>query len=308
MKGSRRSFQGRMAFLADVGALLGAALAEERTLPRLARLAVPEFGDLCAIDLVQDDGTLARVAGTHVDAAKEALVTEIRARHGFNPASPAGVPAAVRARRPVLVARATDTDLMTEAQNADQLRILQRLGLRSWMIVPLIGRERVLGAITFAITESSRRYDRTDLALAEVVARQAAVAIESARLRQDAEAARSAAERRTASRTSSSPPCRTSCARRSTRSSAGRSCLGRQRSTRRRSRRALETIERNARVQAQLVEDCSTCRGSSPASCGSTSRRSTADGHRGGVEAVRPAADAKGIRRRTRCLDPTPAR
>lgn len=194
MKGSRRSFQGRMAFLADVGALLGAALAEERTLPRLARLAVPEFGDLCAIDLVQDDGTLARVAGTHVDAAKEALVTEIRARHGFNPASPAGVPAAVRARRPVLVARATDTDLMTEAQNADQLRILQRLGLRSWMIVPLIGRERVLGAITFAITESSRRYDRTDLALAEVVARQAAVAIESARLRQDAEAARSAAE------------------------------------------------------------------------------------------------------------------
>jgi signal transduction histidine kinase len=194
MTGSRRSFEGRMAFLADVGALLGSDLAQERALPRLARLAVPELGDLCAIDLMQDDGTLVRVAGTHVDAAKEVLVNEARVRHGFNPASPAGVPAAVHARRAVVVAGATDADLMTEAQSADQLRILRQLGLRSWMIVPLIGRERILGAITFAITESSRRYGRTDLLLAEAVARQAAVAIEGTRLRQDAEAARSAAE------------------------------------------------------------------------------------------------------------------
>jgi signal transduction histidine kinase/ActR/RegA family two-component response regulator len=194
MKAPRRSLEGRIAFLADVDALLGSALAEERALPRLALLAVPELGDMCAIDLMQDDGTLVRVAGTHVHAAKEALVNEARVRHGFNPASPTGVPAAVHARRPVVVAGATDADLMTEAQNADQLRILRRLGPRSWMIVPLIGRERVLGAITFAITESSRRYDRTDLSLAEAVARHAAIAIESARLRQDAEAARSAAE------------------------------------------------------------------------------------------------------------------
>jgi signal transduction histidine kinase/ActR/RegA family two-component response regulator len=190
----RRSLEGRMAFLANVSALLGAALPHERALPRLTRLAVPELGDLCAIDLVQEDGTLARVAGTHVDAAKEALVSEVHIRHGFNPASPVGVPAAVRARRVLLVARVTDADLMAEAQNADQLRILQRLGLRSWLIVPLIGRERVLGAISFAITEASRRYDRADQGLAEAVARQAAAAIEDARLRHDAEAARSAAE------------------------------------------------------------------------------------------------------------------
>ena len=190
----RRSLEGRMAFLADVSGLLGAALPHERALPRLTRLAVPELGDLCAIDLVQEDGTLARVAGTHLNPAKEALVTELHVRHGFNPASSAGVPAAVRARRVVLVARVTDADLMAEAQNADQLRILQRLGLRSWLIVPMIGRERVLGAISFAITESDRRYGRADQGLAEAVARQAAAAIEDARLRHDAEAARSAAE------------------------------------------------------------------------------------------------------------------
>ena len=58
-----------------------------------------------------------------------------------------------------------------------------------------------------------------------------------------------------ASRTSSSPPCRTSCARRSTPSSAGpRSCCA-SATTRRRLRRGLEAIERNARAQAQLIDD-----------------------------------------------------
>ncbi len=183
-----------MALLGDVGALLAVDLPLERALPRLSRLGVPELGDLCAIDLAQDDGTLARVAGTHVDHDKEALVNEVRARYGFNPASPAGAHAAMRARRPVLVARVTEADLMAEAQNTDQLRIFQRLAPRSVMIVPLIGRERVLGALTLAVTESSRRYDRADLALAEAVARQLTVALEAAKLRHDAEAARSAAE------------------------------------------------------------------------------------------------------------------
>jgi signal transduction histidine kinase/ActR/RegA family two-component response regulator len=194
MKAFRRSLKHRLALLIDASTLLGSGLLIEHALPRLARLAVPWLGDLCAIDLVQEDGALARVAGTHVDPAKEALVTELRSRHGFNPASPAGVPAAVRARRTVLVARVTDADLMAEAQNADQLRLLQRLGPRSWLIVPLIGRARVLGAITLAITESGRRYGRADEGLAAAVAGQAAAAIEIARLRHDAETARSAAE------------------------------------------------------------------------------------------------------------------
>src|SRR5437870_7620018 len=167
----------RAAVLAEMSALLGSSLDYERALPRLVGLAVPVLGDLCAIDLIQDDGALHRVASAHVDSTKEALVYEIRARHGFNPTAAQGVPAVIRTRRPALVVRATEADLEAVSRNAEQLALFRQLGPKSWIIVPLVARERVLGAMTLAITESSRRYGRADLSLATAVASQAAAVI-----------------------------------------------------------------------------------------------------------------------------------
>jgi signal transduction histidine kinase/ActR/RegA family two-component response regulator len=177
-----------------MSALLGSSLDHERALPRLVRLAVPAFGDLCAIDLLQDDGALHRVACAHVDTTKEALVYEVRARHGFNSTAAHGVPAVVRTRRPVLVARVAEADLRAAAQNSEQLDIFRQLGPKSWIITPLVAHARVLGAMTLAITESTRRYGPVDLSFAMVIASHTAASIESARLYREAEAARSAAE------------------------------------------------------------------------------------------------------------------
>src|SRR6266699_2599785 len=195
MSGSGGSMEEQLAaFLVEAGTLIGSSLDYERVLPRLARLALPVLGDLCAIDLLQGDGTIARVASAHVDTTKEALVYEVRGRHGFNLSSLHGVGAAIQSRRSILLSSVTEADLEGEALNPDQLSIFRQLDPKSWMIAPLIGRDHPLGAIAFAITESSRRYRRADLLCAEVVARQAAIAMEGARLYREAEAARAEAE------------------------------------------------------------------------------------------------------------------
>jgi signal transduction histidine kinase/ActR/RegA family two-component response regulator len=62
------------------------------------------------------------------------------------------------------------------------------------MIVPLIARGQILGALTFVVTESGRRYAPADVAFAESVANRAAVAIDNARLYREADAARRRAE------------------------------------------------------------------------------------------------------------------
>ncbi len=80
------------------------------------------------------------------------------------------------------------------------LKALRALGVRSAMVVPLIAGPRTLGAVTIVSTESARSYDQADLALAEELARRAALAIENARLFQETESARQAAEQ-AASRT-----------------------------------------------------------------------------------------------------------
>ncbi|MEX2420314.1 MAG: GAF domain-containing SpoIIE family protein phosphatase, partial [Actinomycetota bacterium] len=62
--------------------------------------------------------------------------------------------------------------------------LVRGLQLRSSMVVPLIGGDKVSGAMTFVWAESGRRYTQADLRLAEDLARRASVAIENARLYQ----------------------------------------------------------------------------------------------------------------------------
>ena len=57
------------------------------------------------------------------------------------------------------------------------------------MIVPLVARERILGALSLVSAESGRRYGPHDLALAKDLARRAALAVDNARLYQAAQAA-----------------------------------------------------------------------------------------------------------------------
>src|SRR5258705_11749530 len=148
MRAPRVPADERAAVLAEIGALLGSALDHERALSRLVRLAVPVLGDLCAIDLVQDKGELHRAACAHVDTTKEALVYEIRARHGFNPTAAQGVPAVIRTRRPTLVARATEADLDAVSQNAEQPALFPALRQKARIIVPLVAPAPGLGAVT----------------------------------------------------------------------------------------------------------------------------------------------------------------
>jgi len=194
MTDSPQSREERTFFLLELSRLLGSSLANDRMLSRIARLAVPLLGDLCAIDIQDADGSLRRAACAHVDATKEGVAYEARARYGFSATAPGGVPAVLTSRRSTLVSPATAADLEQAAQNAEQLQLFQQLGVAAWMIVPMIARERAFGAVTFAITESGRRYDRTDLLFAEAVVSQVAVAGDNARLYVAAETAREAAE------------------------------------------------------------------------------------------------------------------
>ena len=67
----------------------------------------------------------------------------------------------------------------------EHYRIVRRLGFQSYITVPLAARERVLGALTLISTDPGRRYDREDVAVAEELARRAAVRIDNARLYQE---------------------------------------------------------------------------------------------------------------------------
>jgi PAS domain S-box-containing protein len=174
-------------FLLEAGALLGGSLDYRQTLAAVARAAVPTFADWCAVYVVEADGTLRQLVAAHVEPEKVEFAEELQRRYPEDPFSAEGPPEVVRTGKPQLVPEITDELLEQEASDDLHLALLRELGLRSYMCVPLLARDRALGAIAFVQAESGRRYEQRDLVLAEELARRVATAIDNSQLYREAE-------------------------------------------------------------------------------------------------------------------------
>ncbi|WNG41668.1 GAF domain-containing protein [Archangium violaceum] len=175
------------AFLAQAGGVLLESLDLEKVLPRIASVCVGTLADWCVIDLVEE-GELRRVSGAHVDAAKMPLLEELQRRYPPGPGSKVPAAVAMRTGRWVLEPHVTQDSLRAVCVDDEHFRIAWKLGLQSLLTVPLVARGHALGAITFAAVEPGR-YGPAELALAEELARRAAIAIDNARLYRQAEQA-----------------------------------------------------------------------------------------------------------------------
>jgi serine phosphatase RsbU (regulator of sigma subunit) len=170
-------------FLAEAGAMLSSSLDYQGTLTRVTRLVVPHLADWCTVDVVDDeDGSIRRLAVAHEDPHKVQLAYELERRYPPDPETPYGVPQVLRTGRPELAPEIPESLLDKAAVDGEHREILRGLGLKSYIIAPLVARGRTLGAITLASSESGRRYGAADLELAEELARRAALAVDNARL------------------------------------------------------------------------------------------------------------------------------
>jgi serine phosphatase RsbU (regulator of sigma subunit)/PAS domain-containing protein len=173
------------AFLAEASTLLAESLDVEAILDRLAHLAVPTLADWCSIHLVDEEGTPVQLAVAHSDPSLVELAKEVQTRYPPDPRVDTGVHGVVRSRSPLLLGEIPDELINEGAQDEEHLALLQRLGLRSAMVVPIICRDRVLGAISLVAAESDRRFTSEDLARAMELAGRAAFPIDNARLYQE---------------------------------------------------------------------------------------------------------------------------
>ncbi len=169
-------------FLAEASSVLGESLDFHQTLTGVAQLAVPRLADWCGVSMKEDDGTINQLAVAHTDPKKVELAKELAQRYPPDPDAPTGVPEVLRTGNSQLYRDIPDSMLQAAARDEEHLRILRELNLQSALVVPMVARGKTLGAITFVTGESGRRYDESDLEVAEDLARRAAVAVDNARL------------------------------------------------------------------------------------------------------------------------------
>ncbi len=170
-------------FLAQMGELLGSSLEVRTTLSQIAHAAVPLLADVCVVDELDENRRVHRIDVVFATGEHDELAESVRR---FTPSAEGTSPLA-RALREGEATLMTEVSTADVAQDDEHARMIDESGLSSMMVVPLIARERTIGALTFGALRSSRRFGPREFAFAEDLARRAALAADNARLFEQAQ-------------------------------------------------------------------------------------------------------------------------
>jgi GAF domain-containing protein len=182
----------RQVFLAQASALLAESLEYRQTLETIAQLAVPDLCDWAAVDMVDisnEDGPILNLAVAHKDPAEVRWVREAQSRYPVD-RSQVGQPIiqVILTGEKVFLPDIPEEVLIAAAKDAEHLSLMRKLDLRSYLCVPLTARGKTLGTVTLASTRASGLvFTPETVVLAEELARRAAVAVDNARLFEQAQ-------------------------------------------------------------------------------------------------------------------------
>ena len=182
-----RDAERRARFLAEAMELLSSSLDVHRVLRDLARLIVPRFADICAVDLLGPGGLPERIDTVHSFAGVAPIVeAELGAEE---PLMSSIAQRAIEESAVHLAVRADDDALRDVARDPALLEELRRTGPYALLVIPLIARQRVLGFLQFLSADVARATSPEALLLAEDLARRASVAVDNALLYGEAQRA-----------------------------------------------------------------------------------------------------------------------
>jgi GAF domain-containing protein len=164
----------RVALLVRIGDAMSSAVGQDRAVREVARMLVPAFADWSVVHLRRDDGSIVCVAGVHAVGGEQER--ELLAAPDPEPSDEHGVAAVIRnGRTERLPGSAGDETAGGGSRRA-------AAGGGSSVVVPLVARERALGALTVARSSRRRRFSDRDVALLEEIGERAALVVDNLRL------------------------------------------------------------------------------------------------------------------------------
>ncbi|AKI99221.1 PAS domain S-box-containing protein [Archangium gephyra] len=187
---TRRKREEREAsFLAEASHLLTASLDVESALHELARRGVPAFADACVLQVMDSRGQPLLLETVATEPVQEALLVEVLRRSAEAPGGAPGEPGLLGLLLPQdvpqLLTELTPSLLQSLTRDPEHLRLMQALGPRSLVAVPLRARGRILGALVL-FTFAPRSFGREDLRFAEDLADRVALSVDNALLFREA--------------------------------------------------------------------------------------------------------------------------
>jgi serine phosphatase RsbU (regulator of sigma subunit) len=173
---ARRRFQ----ILADIAAVSEAGGTLEETLEAICAILVPQMGDFCMIDVIDEDRVPRRAAVRVAAGGAPQFERGLTERMPSTP--PRMVAGDGSSMEPRFYERMSEEDLLGLSHDEDDLEFLRSLGMRSAITVGLQARGEVTGALTIAVAWSGRRYRAEDSRFAWILSGRVALALDNSGL------------------------------------------------------------------------------------------------------------------------------
>ena len=180
-----KELEERLRLLSDAGMLLTSQLDHRSALEAAAHSAVPAFADACAIDL-RSDGAMERPIVIFADPVKQLTLADRVKQAWANPDRRTPVTEVLASGRAMVVSDVSTDEIARLGYDEEYGRMLQAAGVRSFIVVPLTARGRTFGSLTLVEAESNRHYASADLPFAQDLANRMALALDNARLYEEA--------------------------------------------------------------------------------------------------------------------------
>jgi len=183
----RKQAEERQQLLDEASNALVSSLDHQITLKEVAQLIVPALADYCRIAILDEQQQIKEITVNHIDPQQIALVRRLYEYYKDQAGTTHGLQKLLKTGQPELISHVAGDVLETVQNSPELLKVIQVLGLQSYMGTPLIVGGRVIGAITFSSIQPHRHYTPDDLVFAQELARRIALVLENARLYREAQ-------------------------------------------------------------------------------------------------------------------------
>jgi signal transduction histidine kinase len=185
----------RAAFLATASRDLAMSLDQDATRDMVTRRVLPREGTWCIVDIVESNGALHRLAVVHPDPAKQILARRLADHWDPQPGDAIGTPSvAYSGGPPAVITHESGAALIAAAHGPENLATLKQIGFGALLVVPLVVRGSLLGAITFVSRHGEAPFSPEEITLASELADRCAMALDNARLYRESDALRATAD------------------------------------------------------------------------------------------------------------------
>ncbi len=187
----RMKSEERQKLLATAGWVLAASLDVESTMATIAELPVPLLGEWSLLELLTPDGDMRRAASTHMDPHRHEDTAALVSRVAEPLEVDLAVASGARVAREAEAQRITDVGawLTANFHDAPSRARAESLGASAILLVPLRAGGRAIGALHLVRTRPGAVHSLEEQQVADQFAGLAALALENARLYQQARSA-----------------------------------------------------------------------------------------------------------------------